>query len=143
MKFEVVYDAFLAKILEDEWLDWAWEDTKEDLFMLLKAAMAWFKFPDSSLEFTEEGFIEELSNQEVQILSTYMVVEWLSRTLLSWENIKPLYEERDFSQANLLGKFNDTLAYQKKNAKNLEAIYYRSKDHKPFNYGDLMGRRRR
>lgn len=142
MNYDTIFEAFLGKILEDEWLDWAWTDTQEDLLILLKAAIAWFKFPSSNMEIDENGFIEELSNQEVQILATYMVVEWLSRTLLSWENVKPLYEERDFSQANLLGKFNDTLAHQRRAAKDLESIYYRSKDHKPFDYGRLAGRSR-
>jgi hypothetical protein len=30
-------------------------------------------------------------------LATYMKCEWLNRTILTWENVKPLYEERDFS----------------------------------------------
>jgi hypothetical protein len=45
-----------------------------------------------------------LSNFEIQILAGYMKCEWLERTILSWENVKPLYVERDFSQANLLDK---------------------------------------
>ena len=45
----------------------------------------------------EEGFIEELGSEEIQILSTYMKCEWLNRCIMTWENVKPLYEERDFS----------------------------------------------
>ena len=54
----------------------------------------------------EENFADDLNNEEIQILATYMKCEWLNRTILTWENVKPLYEERDFSQANLLDKFN-------------------------------------
>jgi len=39
-----------------------------------------------------------------------MKCEWLNRTILTWENVKPLYVERDFSQANLIDKFNQMLA---------------------------------
>ena len=68
-----------------------------------------------------------------------MKCEWLNRTILTWENVKPLYEERDFSQANLLDKFNDLLVKEEKKASKLEAIYYRSVKGKPFNYSRLAG----
>ena len=83
--------------------------------------------------------IESLENEEVQILAQYMKCEWLNRTILSWENVKPLYEERDFSQANLLDKFNQMLKEEKYNAEKLERIYYRSRKGKPFNFSKLAG----
>ena len=137
--FQVVYDAFLGKILDDEWAQWYEEDIQEDWKSLLMGALPWFKFPRTSFEIDEEenAFVEDLSNEEVQILATYMKCEWLNRTILTWENVKPLYEERDFSQANLLSKFNETLAAEKKNAAKLESIYYRSVNRKPFDYTQL------
>lgn len=137
--FQVVYDAFLAKMLDDEWANWYADDILEDWKALLMSAIPWFKFPRVSLEVNEgeDAFIDDLNNEEVQILATYMKCEWLNRTILTWENIKPLYEERDFSQANLLSKFNDTLAAEKKNAARLESIYYRSIKRKPFDYTQL------
>ena len=137
--FQVVYDAFLAKMLDDEWANWYEDDILEDWKSLLMSAIPWFKFPRVSLEVNEDedAFIDDLNNEEVQILATYMKCEWLNRTILTWENIKPLYEERDFSQANLLSKFNDTLAAEKKNAARLESIYYRSIKRKPFDYTQL------
>ena len=136
---QVVYDAFLAKILEDEWVNWDLEDIEEDWKSLLKSALPWFKFPRVSLEFdeNEEHFEDDLSNEEIQILATYMKCEWLNRTILTWENVKPLYEERDFSQANLIDKFNQMLAAEKKNAARLEAVYYRSIKRKPFEYRQM------
>lgn len=135
--FSVIYDAFLAKMLDDEWSDWYEADVQEDLQAILLGAIPWFKFPRVSLEYVDGAFVEDLSNEEVQILATYMKCEWLNRTILTWENVKPLYEERDFSQANLLSKFNDTLAAEKKNAARLEAVYYRSIKNKPFDYTQL------
>ena len=137
--FQVVYDAFLGKILEDEWVQWDLEDIEADWKVLLMGALPWFKFPRVSLEINEDGdgFVEDLNNEEVQILATYMKCEWLNRTILTWENVKPLYEERDFSQANLLDKFNEMLAAEKKNAARLEALYYRSIKRKPFGYSQL------
>ena len=136
---QVVYDAFLGKMLEDEWVNWDLEEIKEDWRSLLKGALPWFKFPRVSLDFNEDetSFVDDLSNEEIQILASYMKCEWLNRTILTWENVKPLYEERDFSQANLIDKFNQMLAAEKKNAARLEAIYYRSIKRRPFGYSQM------
>ncbi len=136
---QVVYDAFLSKILEDEWGDWTQEDVEKDLATILAGAIDQFKFPRHSLDIAanEESFVDDLTNEEVQILACYMKCEWLNRTILTWENVKPLYEERDFSQANLLAKFNETLAAERKNAERRESKYYRSINNKPFDYTKL------
>ena len=132
-----VYNAFLAKTLEDEWSDWTIEETEADLRQLLESAIPYFKFPRISLERNDEGFLEDLGSEEIQILSSYMKCEWLNRTILTWENVKPLYDERDFSQANLLAKFNETLAQERKNALRLESYYYRSVNKASFPYSRL------
>jgi hypothetical protein len=105
--------------------------------MLLEAAIPWFKFPRVSLDRTEEGFSETLGAEEIQILANYMKCEWLNRCVLTWENIKPLYAERDFSQANLLDKLQNTLDGERAKAAELESIYYRSRKGKPFNFASL------
>jgi hypothetical protein len=56
---------------------------------------------------------------------------------MTWENVKPLYEERDFSQANLLDKLQNTLDKERERARELESIYYRSRKGRPFNYASL------
>ena len=139
--FSTIYDAFLSKILDDEWEDWDGDDMKRDLATLLKGAIVRFKFPRKSLEYSDDSFIEDLSDEEIQILASYMKCEWLNRTILTWENVKPLYDERDFSQANLLDKFNAMLAAEQKNAGRLESIYYRSVNKKPFPYRSLAEQR--
>lgn len=153
-----VYDAFLAKNLDDEWDEvkgWTESLTAEDFEEILNGAIPYFKFPRTDLSFTgcvpakyddkgdeissfEEGhFTESLSNNEIQILATYMKVEWLNRTILTWENVKPLYYEKDFSQANLIDKFRQLLEHEEKKALRLESIYYRSVNGKSFKYGRL------
>lgn len=135
--YQKVYDAFLVKMLEDEWVNWTEEEVNEDLRGLLEGAIPFFKFPRISLDRNDEGFLKELHSEEIQILSTYMKCEWLNRTILTWENVKPLYEERDFSQANLLDKFKALLEREEKKAQKLESIYYRAIKHKPFSYRKL------
>ena len=134
-----VYDAFLSKVLDDEWVNWTWEEVQEDFSKLLDCAITWFKFPKHDLTIQEGYFLEDLDQQEIQILATYMKVEWVNRCIVTWENIKPLYEERDFSQANLLDKLGDTLERETKNAERLESKYYRSRDKRPFDYTKLAG----
>ena len=137
--YQKVYDAFLVKMLEDEWVNWTEEEISQDLRGILEGAISWFKFPRISLDRDDVGFINDLDNEEIQILACYMKCEWLNRTILTWENVKPLYEERDFSQANLLDKFNQLLEAEKYNALKLERIYYRSIKGKPFKYSNLAG----
>ena len=135
-----VYDAFLTKLLEDEWLNWDEEEIKADWKELLAGAIPFFKFPRVSLEIDGEYFKDEnITNDEIQILANYMKCEWLNRTILTWENVKPLYEERDFSQANLLDKFKELLEREEYKALKLERIYYRSIKGKPFDYSRLAG----
>lgn len=136
-KFQVVYDAFLSKILEDEWNDWNIGDIEADWYALLMGAIPNFRFPRVSLDINDEGFKDDLNNDEIQILATYMKCEWLNRTIMTWENVKPLYEERDFSQANLIDKFKSMLAAEQKNAEKLEAKYYRAIKRQPYDYTRL------
>ena len=124
-------------MLEDEWVNWSEEEVNEDLRALLESAIPYFKFPRVSLERDDNGFLETINSEEIQILSTYMKCEWLNRTILTWENVKPLYEERDFSQANLLDKFRALLEREEEKARRLESIYYRSINRKPFSYRKL------
>ena len=135
-----VYDAFLSKMLEDEWLNWTDDEREEDWRSLLNAAIPYFKFPRVDLEIDGDVFVDEnVSNEEIQILATYMKCEWLNRTIMTWENVKPLYVERDFSQANLIDKLKQLLEREEYKALKLERIYYRSRQKKPFEYRKLAG----
>lgn len=135
-----VYEAFLARILEDEWENWLIEEAMMDWRQILNMAVPHFKFPRVSLEQTDEGFSGDLGVEEIQILANFMKVEWLNRCIMTWENVKPLYVERDFSQANLLDKLNAMLKAERDNAKEMESIYYRSRKGKPFDFSKLATR---
>jgi hypothetical protein len=136
-----VYNAFLSKMLEDEWLNWTDEEIAADWRALLNAAIPHFKFPrvDIDIDDTVDCFKGDLGQEEIQILATFMKCEWLNREILTWENIKPLYVERDFSQANLIDKMVKLLNNERAEARNLERIYYRSRKRQPFDYTKLAG----
>ena len=135
-----IYEAFLARILEDEWDNWLIEEAMADWKQILDMAIPQFKFPRVSLEQTDEGFSGDLGVEEIQILANFMKVEWLSRCVMTWENVKPLYVERDFSQANLLDKLNAMIKSERENAEKMESIYYRSRKGRPFDFSKLASR---
>ena len=137
--FSKVYNAFLSGILEDEWQHWMQEEAERDWHQIMTNAITWFKFPRVSLEFDDNGFVDDLNNEEIQIIADFMKCEWLNRCIMTWENVKPLYEERDFSQANLLDKLDELQQAQEKKARQREANYYRSIKGKPFDFSKLAG----
>ena len=138
--YDTIYKAFLARILEDEWENWLIEEAEQDWREILEAALPWFKFPRTSLDHDENCFSGDLRQSEIQIIANYMKCEWLNRCIMTWENVKPLYVERDFSQANLIDKLTKMLEAERKNALALESVYYRSREGKPFDFTRLATR---
>ena len=139
--YKIIYDAFLAKIEEDEWTDILnMEETEADWREILESAIPYFKFPRIKLDRDDTGFLNDLDSEEIQILATLMKQEWLDRTIMTWENVKPMYAEQDFSQANLLDKFIKLLDQTVEKANSLQRIYYRSIKGEPFDYSKLAGR---
>ena len=105
--FQDVYDVFLSKVETDDWMATEyWDIVKKDWKMLLDAAIMRFRYPHISLDYDvkAESFNETLTNDEIQILASFMKYEWLSRCVNTWDNIRHLYNTKDFSQANFLDK---------------------------------------
>lgn len=138
--FGKVYDAFHARVLEDEWENWLIEEAESDWRQILEMALVHFKFPRVDLTHDDNGFSGDLGQEEIQIIANFMKCEWLNRCIMTWENVKPLYVERDFSQANLLDKLQNMLESELKRAKEIESIYYRSRKGRPFNYSKLASK---
>jgi hypothetical protein len=103
--FLKVYDAFLARITADEWtLEEELAIVERDWQELLRIAIFRFKYPRVDLEIEEldtpeEGqlvrrqFVNDLTNDEIQLLALYMKHEWIKRCIASWENIRQLYAD--------------------------------------------------
>lgn len=138
--YNKVYDAFLARILEDEWENWLIDEAKADWRQILEMALSHFKFPRVDLSHDDAGFSGDLGQEEIQIIANFMKCEWLNRCIMTWENVKPLYVERDFSQANLLDKLQNMLESELARAEKMESIYYRSRKGKPFSFSKLATR---
>ena len=139
--FVQVYDAFLARITADEWtLEEELAIVERDWRQLLKMAIFRFKYPRVSLEIEESTdensvyqFTEDLTNDQIQLLALYMKHEWVKRCIASWENIRQLYADKDFSQANHLDKLNKLEAAVALEVQHAEGIYDRSRFKRPAN----------
>ena len=137
-----LYNAFLALIESDEWDTWEDVSVETDLRQIALSAIPWFKFPRCSLEFDEAGeyFVDEnITNTEIQILALFMRFNWLGRVIDTWENLKPMYSERDFSPAKQMSEFRGRQEDALNQAEKLEQIYYRSIKGKPYDYSKLAG----
>ena len=141
--FLKVYDAFLARITADEWtLEEELAIVERDWQELLRIGIFRFKYPRISLEIEEVEteqekqlpryqFVNDLTNDEIQLLALYMKHEWIKRCIASWENIRQLYADKDFSQANHLDKLNKLESAVNDEIHKFEGIYDRSRNKRP------------
>lgn len=146
--FLKVYDAFLARITADEWtLEEELAIVERDWQELLRMGIFRFKYPRVSLDVEEVQpdpeakqnphqlkmyqFVSDLNNDEIQILALYMKHEWIKRCIASWENIRQLYADKDFSQANHLDKLLKLETTVKQEIHQAEGIYDRSRNKRP------------
>ena len=135
--YSKVYEAFLARILEDEWENWLIEEAENDWRQILEMALMHFRFPRVDLSHDDNGFSGDLGHEEIQVIANFMKCEWLNRCIMTWENVKPMYTEKDFSHANLLDKLQNMLESELARAKEIESIYYRSIKGRPFKFSKL------
>ena len=112
--FESIYSVFLTKVTDEMYAE-TWTEN------LLIAAIPRFRFPKFKIfdfkksvvneegEIVEQGYFNAvLTYEEISILSNLMVVEWLTRQIMTTENTRQkVYSSSDFkvsSQANHLDK---------------------------------------
>ena len=144
--FLKVYEAFLARITADEWtLEEDIAIVERDWQQLLDIAIFRFKYPRNSLkklEFDPDpncdcnpliscAFEGDLDQDEIQLLALYMKHEWIKRCIASRENIRQLYADKNFSQANHLDKLNKLEAAVAEEIHKAEGIYDRSRNKRP------------
>ena len=155
--FSIIYDSFLSKITDDMYMELTELDTFSMLQELLLSAIPKFEFPRVDLnnyelldiedQITYKGIESEnqlvsgviyssgyfncrLNIEEINILSTYMIVEWLGQQLASIENVRLKYSGCDFkftSQANHLQKVLVLKKDYEREGFHLQRLYKRRK----------------
>ena len=143
--FSVVYDSFLSKIVDDMYMELNEKDTYNLLEELLLSSIPKFEFPRIDLfnyvakkdldkkesKKLETGYFNVvLNSEEVNILATYMIVEWLGQQLATVENTRMKYSGSDFkftSQANHMSKILSLKKDYEREGFHLQRLYKRRK----------------
>lgn len=168
--FSYIYDSFLSKITDDMYMELTELDTYQLLEELLLSAIQKFEFPRVDLteyelvSITDEikytgaesgqeevpailyeggSFTNTLTTEEINILATYMVVEWLGQQLASVENTRMKYSGSDFkftSQANHMQKLLQLKKDYEREGFHLQRLYKRrQKDSETNVYKSTFG----
>lgn len=131
--FSDIYKSFLSKITDDMYMELTEEDTESLLYDIFLSALPHFEFPRVDIySFSDEmgGYDIQLSKEEVNIIATYMVVEWLGQQLASVENTRMKYSGSDFkftSQANHMAKLQLLKTNYEQKGFHLQRLYKRRK----------------
>lgn len=130
--FEEMYDFFLSGITDDMCLEYTKEDTMQILEEILLAALPNFEFPrDASIfdvDLKRKQFRCHLTFEEMRIIRSYMVVEWINYQLASIDNIRQKYSGSDFkftSQASHIDKLIKMRETYKEEGYHLQRLYCR------------------
>lgn len=104
--FSKAYDSFLSKVTDDMYMVFTQEETYAMLQGLLLSAIPKFEFPRVNIfDYTDDHFNCILTSEEINILATYMIVEWIGRQLAtvdlirlkysgSWKKLAPLLRNK-------------------------------------------------
>ena len=132
-KFETIYNRFFSKVTDDMYMELDKTQTEGMVGELFESALPWFEFPRVDLyNFDKENqtYNIELSNEEVNIIAVYMLVEWLTQQLVTVENARMKYSGSDFkftSQANHMAKLLALKKDYEREGFHLQSLYKRRK----------------
>ena len=138
-QFSKVYNRFFDSITDTMYVEWTEQDTKKDVQNILIASIPGFEFPKVSLKYKkmdydlenfsdDSYFYEDLSQEEINILSNLMLVNWLQRQITSIDNTRQKYYGESFkltSQASHLKSLISLKEDLQKDGKKLQRLYKR------------------
>ncbi len=131
--FKTIYNKFLSKITDDMYMELTPADTQNMLRELFDSALIHFEFPRVDIynfNELESKYNIELSKEEIDIIATYMIVEWFGQQLASVENTRMKYSGSDFkftSQANHMIKLLQLKKDYERVGFHLQRLYKRRK----------------
>lgn len=131
--FSSIYDCFFDKITDDMYMELTREDTERLLKGIFLNAIHAFEFPRFNIydyDLEEETYNIDLTSEEINIIATYMIVEWLGQQLASIENVRMKYSGSDFkftSQASHMSKVQSMKKEYERLGFHLQRLYKRRK----------------
>lgn len=126
-----IYNSFFTKITDDMYMEMNMVDTYKIVQELFVSAVHMFEFPRFDLydyDLKRGCYNIKITPQEINIIATYMVVEWLGQQLASVENTRMKYSGPDFkftSQANHMSKLQTLKADYQRMGFHLQRLYKR------------------
>lgn len=104
-----IFEVFTSKLSDYRYLEYTDDELKGEFGRLLRNAMSRFYTCDKLTSYNKDlkEFGEELSYDEIDILSELMVLFWMAREVSNIERFKDRLSSKDFqnhSKANLLDK---------------------------------------
>lgn len=106
-----VYNRFIQKITTYEYVNFTQDELDEEFYILLINSLDnFYSQDDIEIDNVMGVFNRKLTSQEVDILATGMVVEWLSPKINNIELLKQNLSSKDYqfySQANHLKELMD------------------------------------
>lgn len=124
---EAVYDSFLSKITDDLYGTMTLEEIKSDMSNMLNSAISRFYFPRKPITVEGESFTERLSSLEVEILSNFMVGEWINRQINTVRLMEVQFTGNDAKALNTGAQLKALLSAkeaQKRESKELMHYYH-------------------
>ena len=131
--FTIVYKRFYSKITDDMYMELDEAETDALLEELLINALPWFEFPRVNIEnydLLRRRFNIDLSNEEINIIATYMMLGWFDQQLASVEVARMKFSGSDFkftSQANHMSKLKELRKEYERIGLHLQRLYKRRK----------------
>ena len=132
-EFTQIYNVFYSKITDDMYMELDKEQTEALTEELLLNAIPWFEFPRVNIQdydLVNKRFNVLMTYEEVNILSVYMIVEWIGQQLASVEKIRMKFSGSDFkftSQANHISKLTALKKEYERQGFHLQRLYKRRK----------------
>ena len=153
--FATIYNIFLSRVTADMYMELTELETFRMLQELLVSSIHWFEFPRVNInDYDENEIVDEetysgvesenkpvkaiiysggcfnvpLTTEEINVLSTYMIVEWMGQQLASVENTRMKYSGSDFkftSQANHMAKILTVQKDYERKGFHLQRLYKR------------------
>ena len=126
--YEEVYERFLPKLTDYSFVNLSTQDVMDNLETFLKSSVIKFRYCDKLHEKddTLKQFNEDLTDEEKEILSILMCVEYLTPKLLTDDLLKQTLNSKDyslFSQANHIKEIRGLRDMYQKEANSLMVLY--------------------
>lgn len=131
--YESIYSRFLPKITDYSFLNLSDEEIKSNLETYLKSSIIKFRYCDKLSDRDEvlKQFNKELTEEEQEIISVLMCVEYLTPKLLTDELLKQSLNSKDYSlysQANHVKEIRALRDEYQQEANSLMILYTFTKD---------------